>query len=556
MEWRTMSRSRSILRWLSSISTLWIVLAVDSSAAGSRPGDGEPWSPVLLESFEEASGPRDREVDGRRIEWCDRDGRRLVSGFCPTGGAWRLDPGESLVMRIGADRPCDAWRVWTYAAGLDTTGAVVRIGPAGSGCSPTSPLETPIDATVGQCLDVSAELTSAGIDELAVEWFNGGTVVLLIDEILLEVRDCDPPAGHDCCEPGGPGCLDPTIEACVCAIDPFCCETGWDELCVERVVSDGCGECDDGCLTGLDVDFGTTYVPGGVCQALPELFEECDGAGPYLTISGDCAAADDAGLRFGGGFPWSSVSTRCIRLDQGSVASLRFACETDPGVPGPVVEAIFDDGSEEELVRVPLAGKGGCRQIEVDVDELLGRGPFRLRLSAGSSVADGTRVDDLRIVIDPTHGPCEVGAAGSSAPDVDACVCLLDEYCCEQAWDEQCVDIAAAVCDACDSIPRCGLGGSCDSIGPDPGCEDRACCEAICAVDPFCCIVAWDAECVGAVETVCSAPSPDLDGDGVVGGSDLGLLLASWGSTGGNADLDADGVVGGGDLGLLLAAWD
>lgn len=51
--------------------------------------------------------------------------------------------------------------------------------------------------------------------------------------------------------------------------------------------------------------------------------------------------------------------------------------------------------------------------------------------------------------------------------------------------------------------------------------------------------------------------SPDLDGDGVVGGADLGLLLSAWGSCQPPcpADLDGDGVVGGGDLGLLLAAW-
>ena len=47
----------------------------------------------------------------------------------------------------------------------------------------------------------------------------------------------------------------------------------------------------------------------------------------------------------------------------------------------------------------------------------------------------------------------------------------------------------------------------------------------------------------------------DLDGDGEVGGGDLGLMLAAWGTNGGNADLDGDGLVSGGDLGLLLVAW-
>jgi hypothetical protein len=46
----------------------------------------------------------------------------------------------------------------------------------------------------------------------------------------------------------------------------------------------------------------------------------------------------------------------------------------------------------------------------------------------------------------------------------------------------------------------------------------------------------------------------DLDGDGLVNGADLGLLLSNWGPSD-FGDLDGDGIVGGADLGLLLAAW-
>ena len=55
----------------------------------------------------------------------------------------------------------------------------------------------------------------------------------------------------------------------------------------------------------------------------------------------------------------------------------------------------------------------------------------------------------------------------------------------------------------------------------------------------------------------CFAPIcvADLDKDGMVGASDLSLLLASWGAAGAAADLDGDGDVGASDLSLLLAAW-
>ena len=55
------------------------------------------------------------------------------------------------------------------------------------------------------------------------------------------------------------------------------------------------------------------------------------------------------------------------------------------------------------------------------------------------------------------------------------------------------------------------------------------------------------------IELVPSNPA-DLDGDGNVNGSDLGLLLANWGGVG-IGDINEDGIVDGGDLGLLLAAW-
>jgi hypothetical protein len=63
----------------------------------------------------------------------------------------------------------------------------------------------------------------------------------------------------------------------------------------------------------------------------------------------------------------------------------------------------------------------------------------------------------------------------------------------------------------------------------------------------------------GKVRVLTPAPgprSPDLDGDGWVMGSDLGILLLAFGEGAGNpADLNRDGTVDGADLGLLLAAW-
>ena len=66
----------------------------------------------------------------------------------------------------------------------------------------------------------------------------------------IATDDCDACGGgstgemnEDCCTvQGTPGCTDPAIEACVCANDAYCCSTQWDSTCVGRVGSDLCGE--------------------------------------------------------------------------------------------------------------------------------------------------------------------------------------------------------------------------------------------------------------------------------------------------------------------------
>lgn len=53
------------------------------------------------------------------------------------------------------------------------------------------------------------------------------------------------------------------------------------------------------------------------------------------------------------------------------------------------------------------------------------------------------------------------------------------------------------------------LGGGCPNPDHDccttgtPGCSDEACCDTVCAVDTFCCTVAWDGLCVNEAISMC-----------------------------------------------------
>ncbi|MFG0274139.1 MAG: hypothetical protein ACF8QF_03690 [Phycisphaerales bacterium] len=61
------------------------------------------------------------------------------------------------------------------------------------------------------------------------------------------------------------------------------------------------------------------------------------------------------------------------------------------------------------------------------------------------------------------------------------------------------------------------------------------------------------------VEAATQSSPQDLNGDGLVDGADLGILLGAWGMCPDGqpcpADFNADGFVDGADLGVLLGAW-
>jgi hypothetical protein len=85
---------------------------------------------------------------------------------------------------------------------------------------------------------------------------------------------------------------------------------------------------------------------------------------------------------------------------------------------------------------------------------------------------------------------------------------------------------------------RCGdiFSGSCFAAHSAPACDDEACCRLVCAIDPYCCTSAWDANCAAVAEQVCVACNQqqqscpgDLNGDGMIDGGDLGAMLVGWG---------------------------
>jgi hypothetical protein len=110
-----------------------------------------------------------------------------------------------------------------------------------------------------------------------------------------------------------------------------------------------------------------------------------------------------------------------------------------------------------------------------------------------------------------THALCATGAA--LAPPCDPCataLCALDSYCCTTAWDATCVGEVSSICGTSCSAPPAG-GDAGASTCAHPVCATGAplasacesCATQLCAQDPYCCAVSWDATCVGEVASIC-----------------------------------------------------
>ena len=91
------------------------------------------------------------------------------------------------------------------------------------------------------------------------------------DDVVEGPEECDPPDGvfcdddcqfipQDCCFPHPtPGCEDQSCESAVCAVDGFCCNPFWDELCAIGA-AELCPEC-----FGLDCCFNHLFAPAAGC---------------------------------------------------------------------------------------------------------------------------------------------------------------------------------------------------------------------------------------------------------------------------------------------------
>lgn len=145
------------------------------------------------------------------------------------------------------------------------------------------------------------------------------------------------------------------------------------------------------------------------------------------------------------------------------------------------------------------------------------------------------------------YGPATVTiTGGDGGPPTGAC-CMNDS---------ECVVMTALDCTLFSGATYLGDGTSCSD--PDVPCTLLG----ACCVSGIGCSYVTQAACETALGTfnpgeVCASDPcgclGDLNGDLIVNGSDLTILLGAWNQSG--ADLDGDGSTNGADLTILLGSW-
>ncbi len=287
-------------------------------------------------------------------------------------------------------------------------GSIIMAPPAGDGLASNGLVATtirftaqaPTDNTIVSFLPTLGQF---GKTRVLLQGFEVTGNVTSSARIMIKGAGC--PGSGPCLEPhNGLGCSDEACCLLVCDADPFCCDFGWDIICVARARATCYG-----CFADLNAN------------------GEVDGADLGLLLT-----------NWGG--------SGCGDLDFNGVI----------------------DGADLGLL---LNSWGPCVE------------PFECPAAGNNCFT--------------------VGGPGCSDEACCELVCGLDPFCCETSWDGICVDLATDLCDGCGNANA----GDCCSGNGTQYCNDLACCEAVCALDPFCCDTQWDGICadiaVGAADCKC-----------------------------------------------------
>ena len=267
---------------------------------------------------------------------------------------------------------------------------------------------------------------------------------------------------------------------------------------------------------------------------------------PNTLVGGTSVGCSSGGG--GGGFTTDNHWWRLFDLDDDhglldtlTVESIDYGIETAIGPTQNITVTTYclDEGLPFQLAFLDQVGTTTQPQPDAELEF------FNIAVGGTCDTATQDLAVDLSsddCLSGTTVCDCCTGGNGTGcdcAPCEDK-VCTMDLFCCAVFWDAACDEEAQANCTCCSGQDpgSCDGGGgpsgcNCCSGGDGIGCDDATCSDAVCAVDWFCCEVAWDPLCNAIAESQCTCcPSPPPLGTGcvrlLIGCNDLGQSAPTY----------------------------
>lgn len=327
----------------------------------------------------------------------------------------------------------------------------------------------------------------------------------------------NPSAGSCLAEHLTAACDDEACCTAICAIDPSCCEVRWDGLCAlyagftctfdPGICGDpASGSCYSVHSSGACADITCCEA---VCAQDPSCCQSswdnmCVGlAGVYC--AGTCTINPPQGA--------VSESELCGDLNNDACAAVpgnpqTLACgQTVAGILGVIEPGTLDadsylillpdiDGDGQVRVRVQLMSEVVAHAVLLPTDSCA---PLAALLSVDSPGCAGTEATACV----PTGAYIIRVAPGLAASPAEASAeCPADT---RYALTIGCEEPCEAPPSGCPGV------GSCIEQHGSPGCADVDCCSLVCAGDPVCCESKWDGLCVSAAAALCGYSPPMND---------------------------------------------
>jgi lysophospholipase L1-like esterase len=210
--------------------------------------------------------------------------------------------------------------------------------------------------------------------------------------------------------------------------------------------------------------------------------------------------------------------------------------------------AMGDNGGDGSGGGLHLAGVGNLDQVKFDSNFAVSTGGG-MRIDTASETIELASVEFLANIAGTRGGGFSMGGGGSASMEYCALSdCVAGKWAAGIHVEDGHLDISLSLFETLEAPFCAAIDAEAGYVGVTS--------SVFCPAEMMLCGAVKDLGGNEYMESCVGICTGDMNGDGIINGSDLGLFFVAWGpcpvNTYCRADLNRDGVVNGGDLGLFL----